>query len=410
MVKYKENKLFKQLPAESQNFLLGIAEEFRFTFQEFRKVVEFERDLQMWDEPSVQSWWESRYGGKTGNKKSILANLESYIDDLKDLTCYIDTGVSPKPITKQDSTVHIKRSDKIIEGDCPVASEDTVCCNLKTIDAVENCGFGCSYCTIQTFYHQQINFDADLRKKLDQIKVDPDKYTHFGTGQSSDSLAWGNRNRILDDLCYFADLHPNILLELKTKSANMVYFRDHNIPENIVLTWSLNPQIVIDHEEHFTASLEQRLKAAKEASDLGIKIGFHFHPMMYYSGWEQDYKAIASYIIDNFDSSKVLFISFGTVTLIKPVIKKIRQLGNQTKILQMPFEKDPKGKYTYPDRFKIELFNLMIEAFSDWSKQVFFYLCMEKASIWNQTFGYAYPTNEDFERSFGRQMMKKIYS
>src|SRR3990172_8145513 len=121
---------------------------------------------------------------------------------------------------------------------CPVASEETVCCNLRTIDAVENCAFGCSYCTIQTFYSDTFKFDADFTTKLKKIKLDLNRFYHFGTGQSSDSLVWGNKNGTLDALCQFAKGAPNVLLEFKTKSNNLRYLLENDIPANIVCSWS----------------------------------------------------------------------------------------------------------------------------------------------------------------------------
>ena len=36
------------------------------------------------------------------------------------------------------------------------------------------------------------------------------------------------------------------------------------------------------------------------------------------------------------------------------------------------------------------------------------YLCMEEASYWHSTFGFAYPSNEQFEADFGLQMRAKL--
>ena len=138
-------------------------------------------------------------------------------------------------------------------------------------------------------------------------------------------------------------------------------------------------------------------------------MGFHFHPMIYFEGWEVEYQSIVERILENFLPEEVLFLSLGTITFIKPVMQKIREMGNSSKILQMDFAQDPKGKLTYPDEIKVLLFNHMLKALSPWKEKVFMYLCMEKASIWQQTLGYAYPTNEDFERVFGRAVMSKVY-
>jgi spore photoproduct lyase len=292
---------------------------------------------------------------------------------------------------------------------CPVASDKTVCCNLHTIDAVENCVFGCSYCTIQTFYGKDILIQEDIKEKLDEIEIDQDRFYHYGTGQSSDSLAWGNRNGILDGLCNFAADHSNILVEFKTKSKNIQYFLENETPPNIVCSWSLNTKVIIENEEHFTATLDERLASARSLADKGIKVAFHFHPLVWYAGWQDEYSQIAIRLQQEFKPQEVLFVSLGSITLIKPVVQKIRDLGNPTKTLQMELIKDPHGKLTYPDQKKISMFRFMYDSFQDWQNEVFFYLCMEKASIWKESFGYDYSSNKEFEQEFGNQTMNKIY-
>ncbi|MCH7681191.1 hypothetical protein IID10_17800, partial [candidate division KSB1 bacterium] len=251
-------------------------------------------------------------------------------------------------------------------------------------------------------------FDAGFAEKLKSIDLEPDRFYHFGTGQSSDALLWGNRDGILDALCKFAADNPNILLEFKTKSNKVRYFLENEVPHNIVCSWSLNPPTIIQNEEHFTANLNERLEAARLVADRGIKVSFHFHPMVYYQGWERDYPRITSRLTNDFSPGEVLFISFGSITLIKPAIKKIRKLGNSTKILQMEMVPDPHGKLTYPDKIKIDMFSSMYHSFQAWHDKVFFYLCMEKTSIWEKSFGYVYGSNEEFEKEFGAKTMCKL--
>jgi len=74
----------------------------------------------------------------------------------------------------------------------------------------------------------------------------------------------------------------------------------------------------------------------------------------------------------------------------------------------MPIARDPKGKVTYPDEIKISLFKALVETFSPWMDEVFFYLCMEKATIWKEVFGFVYDSNEAFEREFGLRTMSRL--
>ena len=273
---------------------------------------------------------------------------------------------------------------------------------------MENCIFGCSYCTIQTFYKDSTVFDDNLAGKLEKIEIDPRRRYHIGTGQSSDSLAWGNKNGNLDALCAFASQNPNVILEFKTKSGNIRYFLENAIPPNVVCSWSLNPQVIIENEEHFTAGLNERIRAARQVADKGVKVAFHFHPIIYYSDWKKDYPEIAKRLVAEFTPDEVLFISFGSVTFIKPVLKKIRKLGFPTKITQMELVSDPHGKMTYPDAIKIEKFSTMYDAFKAWHNKVFFYLCMEKASLWEKSLGYVYATNNQFEQAMLASCFDKI--
>lgn len=400
------------LPASESDFVEEIAQRYRLTHQELRQLNEAALDLTMWDEGSLSQWWASMEAAtaptadKRGRKKQLFRRLHEHLSSLRSQPkSFSPAGLPPPPQPKLRRVA--KASDKTIIGMCPVASEETVCCNLRTIDAVENCGMGCSYCAVQTFYGDEVVFDANLKEKLEAIQLEEDRFYHIGTGQSSDALMWGNQQGMLDDLCDFARAHPNVLLEFKSKSKNVAYFLKHQTPRNVVLSWSLNTPTIIRNEEHFSADLEQRLAAARQVADQGIKVAFHFHPIIHYDSWRQDYAEIAAAVTAQFDPSEVLFISFGSVTFIKPVIKALRQRATATKMLQMEMVPGAKGKLSYPDDLKAEMFSQMYKSFAPWHAEVLFYLCMEQASLWHSTFGFAYETNEAFEADFGRRVREK---
>ena len=410
--KINSTTAFGKLDAEQQHIVKDLAFKYRFTQQELRQVVEIGRDLAMWGEGPLSRWIsETGVDGSTQNGnagKDFLKRLNSRMDQLRRQAKVYPKERLNRPRKREKNKIVQIAADKKIFGMCPVASPRTVCCNLRTINAVENCVFGCSYCTIQTFYSDRVQFDDDLQGKLQRIELDPQRRYHFGTGQSSDSLAWGDRFHNLQYLCDWARTNPNVMLEFKTKSDNVQYFLENEIPGNVLCTWSLNPETIVDNEEHFTAPLAKRLAAARAVADRGIKVGFHFHPMIYYNGWDHDYPEIATAILNNFSPHEVLIISFGSVTFIKPVMKKIRDTGMQSKILQMPLVPDPHGKLTYDDDLKVGMFSRQFAAFSAWHSKVFFYLCMEKAEIWQRSFGKVWATNDEFEEAMLDACFKKI--
>ncbi|MEA1914318.1 MAG: hypothetical protein U9N30_03285, partial [Campylobacterota bacterium] len=179
---------------------------YNFTVAQKAILKNMQADLSMWNEHSLEDIWPYHLEDKLQHKqlsKAIMKYLQEYYDNLKN-----------KPNTYEDfpsynnsrkfSYESVKKEGMGL-GACPVASEGTRCCNLLTLDAVESCGFDCSYCSIQSFYNQnKIGFDQDFKSKLENLELDPNQTYHIGTGQSSDSLMWGNREGVLDALFVFA--------------------------------------------------------------------------------------------------------------------------------------------------------------------------------------------------------------
>ncbi len=406
-----QHNILQQYPLDSslRSFLKEKIQRWSFSFQETRKIVEMAIDLQSFQEESLLDFWPEDSGAIKNlpqEKKKLFQFLQKSYDAIlarpKDYSHFVS----------EDSILNLPIQDFKTEGEilgrCPVASSKTRCCNLYTLDSVKRCQHDCTYCSIQFFYHEPvIKVEANLREKLKSLELDPHKRYHIGTGQGSDSLLMGNTNSVLTHLFEFAQEHPNVILELKSKSDNIADLLQLEIPNNVIVTWSLNPQIIIDHEEKNTASLEQRLRAAEKIRDKGTLVGFHFHPMVYFKDCKSEYLSIAQEIIKRFSSSELAMISMGTVTFSRKVINFIRKRGLKSKILQMPLE-EIAGKFSYPFKLKQEMFQALYQAFTPWHEDLFFYMCMEDQNLWKPVFGKSFEDNDVFEAAMLDAYMKKI--
>ncbi|MDR1615355.1 MAG: hypothetical protein LBS26_07315 [Campylobacteraceae bacterium] len=387
---------FLSLEEKTREFLKHRAFLSRLTFAQIRYLITIAIDLQMWGYDIQKIWGEHDFG-----------TLEKAYEELKNMPKKYDKN-SKKTLFSYQNKLHVKEKEGVGFGRCPVASPKTRCCNLLTLDAYEGCGYACSYCSIQSFY-QNVTVDNNFASKLSAFKFDKDKIYHIGTGQSSDSLMRGNQEGVLNALIKFARKNPNVILELKSKSGNIDYLLKTDLPYNIICTFSLNPQIVINNEEHLTASLKKRMEAADKLSQKGILTGFHFHPMVWFEGWREEYEMIAFELIQKFKPENIALVSMGTLTFTKPVLKQIRRKAQPTKILQMPLS-FVHGKFSYPIDIKEQMFGVLYKAFEAWHEKVFFYLCMEDESLWRKVFGYEYDNNEIFETEMKKAYMKKIDS
>jgi spore photoproduct lyase len=393
MDEYLEDPLFLSLSLANRQYAIRMAHDNRLSVQEIRIFLTMLRDWEQWEMLPLSERLDS---AETLPKKRWFARVRSlYESDRNDPIEY--TNARNKSPLMTGRPLQILDGQRTLLGRCPVASDKTRCCNLQTLDSVMGCGFGCHYCSIQSFYNKKsIMIHKQLGDKLDNLDLDPEKYHHIGTGQGSDSLLWGNQYGLLDQLAAFCRKNPRVILEMKSKSDNITWFLENPVPRNMILTWSLNPEPVITHEEPGTALLKNRLSAARKMANKGVLIGFHFHPIIRYKGWKEDYQKVAESVRHTFSPEELVMISLGTLTYPKKALQSIRLSPVKTKVLKMPFT-DLQGKFSYPTYIKEELFKTVYAPLSDWNGRVFFYLCMEEPALWEPVLGRVYQTNEAFE-------------
>ena len=224
-------------------------------------------------------------------------------------------------LSQGKKTLHLKYFQGTSIKACPGFSDNLVCCNYFTLDLIENCPFECTYCILQAFLNKPvITVHANLEDIMNQVwqrtSSQPDTLFRIGTGEHSDSLALDKTLGINQHVIKFFATLPNALLELKTKSNHVEHLLELPHGGKTVISWSVNPQAIIKKEELKTATLDERLKAAKIASDAGYKVAFHFDPLIDYPDWEKGYQGLVEQIIDNISPERIAWVSLGTLRFI----------------------------------------------------------------------------------------------
>ena len=400
--------IFSSLPTPVREKLDSLFSSIHFTRSEKLEIVKEEADLLEWKEESFVLSHPISASGKDGRDgERYISELRRHMKRLRESETDYSNFFPQK--RSQGKTKKLMSDQKLVLSrcPCPVDGEKTRCCKLRTLDAVMQCAFGCSYCSIQAFYNEnEIRIVSNLREKLEAMEIGDDVW-HIGTGQASDSLLLGDDYGTLSALATFAEKHPNIVLEMKSKAGRDVFNRPW--PRNMVFTWSLNAPTIIEKEEHFTASLTERLKMAQKARDNGNLVGFHIHPMFYFKGWEKEYGEVVEAIVSNFRPEEICMIGIGTLTFTKAVIKRLREMGQESKVLQMELT-EAAGKYSYPLDKKEKMFRHIYASFpEEYRKGVFFYLCMEDPSLWKPVLEREYSSDKEFEMDMKKNYLRKIW-
>ena len=400
--------IFSSLPTPVREKLDSLFSSIHFTRSEKLEIVKEEADLLEWKEESFVLSHPISASGKDGRDgERYISELRRHMKRLRESETDYSNFFPQK--RSQGKTKKLMSDQKLVLSrcPCPVDGEKTRCCKLRTLDAVMQCAFGCSYCSIQAFYNEnEIRIVSNLREKLEAMEIGDDVW-HIGTGQASDSLLLGDDYGTLSALASFAEKHPNIVLEMKSKAGRDVFNRPW--PRNMVFTWSLNAPTIIEKEEHFTASLSERLRMAQKARDNGNLVGFHIHPMFYFKGWEKEYGEVVEAIVSTFRPEEICMIGIGTLTFTKAVIKRLREMGQESKVLQMELT-EAAGKYSYPLDKKEKMFRHIYASFpEEYRKGVFFYLCMEDPTLWKPVLEREYSSDKEFEMDMKKNYLRKIW-
>jgi len=277
---------------------------------------------------------------------------------------------------------------------CP-GSEGQVCCNYFVINFASNCPMDCSYCYLQEYLADNpalkvFSNVGDLLSEADDLLTrHRNCFFRIGTGEITDSLALDPYIGFCAEVVpFFAD-QPNVLLELKTKSDCVEGLLRLDPKERVVVSWSMNPQRVIDQDERYTASFEERLAAARRCQAAGYKLGFHFDPIVEYAGWEEDYRDMVERIFAAVDYRRIAWVSMGVLRNTPGLKRIMRTRFPSTRVLSGEQVLCPDGKMRYFQPLRVSMYRKMLSWIRSASPTVFVYLCMESKEVWEQVFGFA---------------------
>jgi spore photoproduct lyase len=245
-----------------------------------------------------------------------------------------------------------------------------------SLDVAEGCLFDCVYCYLQSYLTQQslVLFlrDANLERELQQCT---ERNLWISTGLLSDSLLAEKYYPLLPALSRV--LPKRAILDLRTKSDDVSVLANPEIcRDQIVVSWSVNPDNIARQYEYRAPSTEARLKAARHALDLGYRIGWHLDPVFHFSGWENVYADLLKQI-EAVNSDRVAFISVGLFRYMPDLGSVIRRRFPNHAMLSGEFFPDRDGKYHYLRGIRKEIYRSFERWLTPWRGKLPIFWSME---------------------------------
>ena len=295
---------------------------------------------------------------------------------------------------------------------CPGTSHH-ICCGYHVINALTNCPMDCSYCVLQEYLNNPFltlysNWDDLLQEIEAFLSMDHRCLPRLGTGELSDSLALDMIFPVSQRLVSFFAEKQRGILELKTKSAVVDHLLHLEHRGRTVVSWSLNAPQLIEGEEIRTASLGERLLAAKKCQEQGYPVGFHFDPLIHQEGWEEGYQEAVQELLATTDAKRIAWVSLGAFRY-PPRLKSVasRRFSDTGVFLGELFP-GRDGKIRYLQEIRVEMYRKMVNWLRDGDSELFIYLCMESREVWEKVFGWSPESNAHLNHLFERQLQKFI--
>jgi spore photoproduct lyase len=314
-------------------------------------------------------------------------------------------------VTGQGDSLYLKEYKGAFLRFCP-GTRYYRCCGYRIIHIGENCPLKCSYCILQAYFQDRVlkvwaNQDALWRELDTAFGRDRSKQFRVGTGEYTDSLVLEPLTGYSRDLVAFLKDYDNVCLELKSKVVDLSWMDAVSRTDRVLPAWSLNAPYIASHEEvGQSASLEERLQAAKTCVQNGFRVCLHFDPIIRFSGWEQGYAEIVDMIFDYVRPEDIAYMSLGSFRCMPELKTVIEKDFPESTFIYDEFIAGIDGKQRLLRSLRVEQFHHIVSLLRAKGMDRQLYFCMESDTVWQEVFGYTVKdlgglSNHLLARAFG---------
>ena len=303
------------------------------------------------------------------------------------------SGDYPKNLTEGKHHLLLCRNRGQFFKPCP-GTREYRCCDYQVLNIGMNCPMDCVYCILQAYLNKPwltffVNTD-DLFHELKQVFAEgSNRFFRIGTGEFTDSMALDRLTCLSSRLVEFMAEQKQGVLELKTKSGVIENLKTLRHNGQTVLAWSLNSAPIMEKEEIRTATLTERLEAARQCAEWGYKLAFHFDPIIDHPGWEKGYAHTVKKLFQAVPAEQIVWISLGALRY----LPSLKTIGTQrfpgTRIYYQEFIEGLDGKKRYFRPHRVRLYKHIYKLLKRYANpETCIYFCMESDEIWKEVMGY----------------------
>ena len=264
------------------------------------------------------------------------------------------------------------------------------CCPYyKLVPLSNGCPYYCTYCYLAFVYRKyapfikiNINYNT-MFKQIRKAVTGSGGKVSFNMGEMLDSLALDHITNLTTMLIPFFSGFSHGFLMLLTKSSNIENLLAVKPNGQTVVSWSLNSRQMIAEYELGTASLAERIEAARRCQSHGYRIRIRIDPGILCPNWQAEYDDLIRRTLAIVRPEN---ITLGMLRLLPGHFRlaaaaygdRARKLSNHNFVRGAS-----DGKLRYPAKERVEFYTFLIDAIRSFDKEVSISLCRETPEIWS---------------------------
>lgn len=248
--------------------------------------------------------------------------------------------------------------------------------NAYHIFYAQNCSLGCCYCFLRTYFRSPfLKLAVNKEDALKEVQSIKEKIILHAL-DFSEPLLFEEATGYIQDIA--ENLPENVSFEVRTKMAEISPLLNIRAKENIILSWTILPSILIKKLEAHTASFIERLEAAKICHEKGFKIAFHFDPIVYTQDFKLLYKACINKLSSIFPYP-IHYITLGTLRVEPSLYKLLLNEGKDVFLFEFVKKRNT---LSYPAPLRMKIYRFIIHQIIHGLSVKNIFLCDEEEWIY----------------------------
>ncbi len=246
------------------------------------------------------------------------------------------------------------------------------------------CPADCRYCFLQTYHPAGAPIVFAEREALfGEIRDAAERLGggYFYGGELCDDFLLEDVAGIARPLVeLFGGLH-GAKLELRTKGAGVSSLGEAPRSGNVIISWTFTPSVTAERLEKGTASLAERIGAARLAQEAGYVVGVRMDPIVLCEGWEAAYAEMVGQMASQLDSARIESAHLGCLRFTGGLKAAVNARFGGEESFAGEFAKSPDGKYRYLRPVRAAAYAAIAGMVRRWSRDIPVRLCMETEAV-----------------------------